>query len=399
MKTIQVLTACLLVGLAPLVAEDETVAPLPAAEPWVVVDLTNGQRIEGILREETAEQIVLTVERAGGTIVTTERITRTNIVAVTPLGESERLARAEQRALEQLRRYRLNPQTSYPASYYQQVIENVFRAFLERYPNSSHATEVAAALAQWQDELRRVQAGQVKYRGKWMSAAEAGALMEREQGAQLLTRARALATRGQYGQAIQLVELLPGAEARSFLAEVYPRWIAQLEQQTQRLESEIERVRQTLQTAEETKQRLQQSIQTQRQSLRTWDSGSPPPLTGPNAQEIAELNRANQTIRATSNQLAQLQARLATTQRELERARAGARVAGVALPKPGGALTPGKVVDEPRDDLASGRVTREMDYTHHDLLAQMAGFFRDYWFLTLLVVLGIVWLVSRRLSR
>lgn len=399
MKALPIMIMWTVIALAPLRAETEPVASLPDTEPWVVVELTDGRRVEGILREETPEHVVLTVERAGGTITTLERIPRTNIVAVTPLSETEWLARAEQHALQQVRRYRLNPQTSYAAAYYQQVIESVFRAFLQRYPHSPHASEVAGYITQWQEELRRVQAGQVKYRGQWMSVAEAGAQMEREQGEKLLAQARALAARGQYGPAIQTVELLPGAEARAFLAETYPRWLNQLEQESDRLQADIERLQQTLRTAEETRARLQPAMQQRQPSLRTWEGTAPPPATGLSAQEIAELNRANLTVRTVSNQLIQLEARLATVERELERARRGARIAGVAPSKPPSAPTTGKVVDEPRDDLASGRVTREVDYTHRDMLAQMADFFREYWMLTLLVALGVVWFISRRLSR
>lgn len=371
-------------------------ADLPPPEPWVIVELTDGRRMEGIVREETAYEVVLQVERAGGTIITTERLLRTNIVSLVPLSDAELAARSERRAWEQVRRYRLHPQSSFPADYYQQVIEGVFRPFLQRYPNSEHADEVAALIAQWQEELRRVKAGQVKYRGEWLPAAEAAARMEREQGEQLLAQARALAARGQYAQAIRTVEMLPGPEAKAFLAATYPQWLNQLERETDRLESEIGRVQQTLQTAEETRQRLQQGINNRgAPSLRTWEGSR----GSASSQDIFELNRANQTIRTASNQLVQLQARLTAAQREWERAQAGARRVAVPLEKASDVAKPGRVVDEPQADLGSGRAPREMDYTYRDLLAQMAGFFREYWVLTALVAVVLVWIVSRRLSR
>jgi hypothetical protein len=360
----------------------------------VRVRLVDGTELEGVVVEEREQEIVLHQSLAGGTIFKTETLARTNVTAVTPLSEEELAQRAEAAAFEAARRYTLHPTSSYPVDYYAEVIAGVFRPFLEKYPHSTRATEVAGWIGQWQAEQRRVAAGQVRYRGVWLTSAEAGARMEREEGARLMAQARTLAARGRYEQAIATVRLMPGAEAKQFCAVLAPRWVAALESERQSLRTRIEEAEQTVRAAEELRAR---AFPPPDRSRGLAEGGGTPLGVGPSKEQIAELNKANAAARTAAADAEKDRARLAAVERELARAQAAAREFGGAAATEAKAGGPARGAEHVQD-VQSGRVERG-ETENPELLGQIADFFQQYWMPAAVVVLVGVWFFSRKLSR
>ncbi len=386
MKTLRVICAVVCCAVPAWAATNELVR----------VKLTDGAQIEGIILEERPQEIVVQVSMAGGTILKTDVIPRTNVVDVAPLSAEELASRAEAAAYDQTLRYTLNPTASYPSEYYAEVIANVFRAFISKYPHSPHAGEVAERLGAWQAEQQRVDAGQVKYKGQWLTAEEAGARMEREEGQRRLAEAKTYVARGQYKQAITVMRLLPGAESRQFVADTYRRWIADLETQQQRLTPELEKNRQRLTQAQTAVDQF--ASKTNRiPSLAT--SSDSKPWVGPSQEETLARNKANSDLQNATASVNQLQARFAAVERDLTQARSDARRYGIApaepVPTASNAAPTGKDLVQ---DVQAGRIDRG-ESKNPELLGQIADFFRAYWMPTALIALVAIWYFSRRMSR
>lgn len=60
-----------------------------------------------------------------------------------------------------------------PADQYEQIIQDQLRTFVNKYPGTPEAQEVAKMIAELQEEKQKVASGQVKIEGKWIGASEA----------------------------------------------------------------------------------------------------------------------------------------------------------------------------------------------------------------------------------
>ena len=139
------------------------------AGKMVTVRLRDGTTVAGTVRSDDAAQITVVTEYASGTISQTLAISRTNVVEVAVWSPEQVAAWQMNRAYQDLQRYRLNPSTSYPLTYYDQVIAGAFRPFLARYPNSPWEKDLLDRVAQWETERQQVASGNVKVRGQWIS--------------------------------------------------------------------------------------------------------------------------------------------------------------------------------------------------------------------------------------
>lgn len=88
-------------------------------------------------------------------------------------------------AFENLQRYQLAP-TSYPVEHYDEVIANVFHAFLAKYPGSPHTAAVNAAIQVWSTERSRVAQGSFKRNNTWYRGVAAQEMGRESRAAQLL---------------------------------------------------------------------------------------------------------------------------------------------------------------------------------------------------------------------
>ena len=111
-------------------------------------------------------------------------------------------------------------------------------------------------VTQWTAERDQVTAGQVKYLGRWMPAAEA----DRQRGRQLLEQGRSLLSQGKFDLAIQ--KLLPifymarqaelVSQAKPLLVSAYQQSFAALDHQQQQLKEDLSSARQHLEQDRQT---------------------------------------------------------------------------------------------------------------------------------------------------
>ena len=192
MKTIHSLFRCLLGGGCLLVA-----AGLGPATWGDRVKLTNGTVVEGNILSETGAEIAITSK---------ETVNKSDVAEVIRSTPAEKAAQEMERAYEATQRYTLDPNNSRARDYYDQVLENSFRKFLNRFPDSAHAREIAEKIAGWEAERDKVAGGQVKIRGQWMDAESAAKLGARDRAEELLRQARALLGQARFGDAAQRID-------------------------------------------------------------------------------------------------------------------------------------------------------------------------------------------------
>ena len=151
-------------------------------------------------------------------------------------------------AYRALDKYQLDPQNSYPLTYYNNVINEYFKPFLEKYTGTTEASKLTSRLADWQAERDKVAADQARLHGKWMTTSEAKALAEKEHTQQILERAKTFIAQGRYQGATDTLspcfavtqppEL--AQESRRLQSEIYHLWIGSLDAQQQALTKDVE---------------------------------------------------------------------------------------------------------------------------------------------------------------
>ena len=211
------------------------------------VKLKDGTVLEGDITVEDDATLSIYLEFSGGTITQTRQINKADIAGVVLSTPEQKAERQTARDYEKLQKYQLNPKDSYAANYYDQIIKDVFRTFLTEHPNSPHASNVTARIAEWTAERDLVAAGNIKFHGRWSPAAEVAPLIERERGQQLLHQARALIAQHRFEPAIQQLQVVVHMErqpdlvslAKPLLASAYQPAVSSLEQQWQQLEKDI----------------------------------------------------------------------------------------------------------------------------------------------------------------
>ncbi len=365
-------------------------SPVGAGERVVRLTLKDGTKAEGAVVSEDDARIVIMEARAGGTIRQTRTIARRDIAELTELGAAELQQRAHQQAYDEVQRYQLIAANSYEAAYYTQVVERVFRPFLERYPDSPHAAEVSAQVDAWRAEFDRVRTGQVKYRGTWMDADAATRLYSQENSEQVLRQAQTLITQKQYAKAIGRLEALDTPEARSLKAEAYRQWVPALE-------AEQQLAAQQVQSAQERVNRAQ-SV-----------AGSKPPRAtlgaakdlaeqrlGEKGRDVIAYNKAQQEAANATRDLSLAQARLTAAERELVRVQAWSGATGLVAAATG---KPGPATVGPHSPHYVSVPADKEDWSNPSLLQNMWRFIQRYWVAAAVIVALGLWVLTRRLSK
>ncbi len=215
---------------------------------YVILKLKDHTTLEGPVLSENDGQIVITSQFGGGTITRKDTIVKDDIDSITRLTEAERQKHLAPWAYKSLDKYQLDPQTSYPLAYYDKIIDQYFKPFLTDYPNTVEAGSLTSRLADWQAERDKVASDQAKYRGQWMTVAEAEKHAQHERMQQILQRAKALMSQGQYQAATETLspwytvtqppEL--AQESRRLQTEIYHLWTSNLESAQQQLTKDAE---------------------------------------------------------------------------------------------------------------------------------------------------------------
>jgi tetratricopeptide (TPR) repeat protein len=149
------------------------------------VTLKSGDVIHGVVLSVSHGEVCLQVPDEADQDSSEMTFQRTDIVALqsdTP-GKTAQWAQAD--AFENLQRYQLAP-TSYPVEHYDEVLNNVFRAFLAKYPDSPHTTAVNAAIQAWTAERSQVAKGSFKRNNTWYRGVAAQEMGRESRTAQLL---------------------------------------------------------------------------------------------------------------------------------------------------------------------------------------------------------------------
>ncbi len=131
---------------------------LAAAETVV---LKSGEKLEGKILEET--DAAVRIETSAGGIIDERTIAKTDIERVEKV-------QGDETAWQTLKNYQPGA-NSLPVLQYERVITPL-NAFITQYPQSAHAADAKKALAAFEEERKRVEAGEMKIDGKWLTKEE-----------------------------------------------------------------------------------------------------------------------------------------------------------------------------------------------------------------------------------
>lgn len=124
--------------------------------------LKNGEKIEGTITKETPEELTLAVKVSAG--ITDERVVKR--------GEVDRIEKISPDiiAYKSIATIQAGANSMAASQYDSRLM--ALDGFLKQYPNSPHAADVKKALDEFVAEKKRIEAGEVKLRGQWLSKAE-----------------------------------------------------------------------------------------------------------------------------------------------------------------------------------------------------------------------------------
>ena len=128
------------------------------------ITLVTGETVTGTIKDETPTEV--TIEVPVSASITDERVIRREDIAKIDKTQPDQIAYNQLVALQP------DPQNSYASDTYDQILTSL-NAFVTQYPDSSYVPAVKKLIATFQDEKAKVDAGQVKYLGQWLTAEEA----------------------------------------------------------------------------------------------------------------------------------------------------------------------------------------------------------------------------------
>ena len=127
------------------------------------VTLKTGEKITGTIRTETDSEVVIDVPVSAS--ITDERVVQKTDIA------KEDKEQPDEIAYKQLAAVQPNPELSYSSQTYDRILTSL-NAFQTQYPKSTYLPEVKKLTDVFADEKKRVDAGEFKYEGQWLSKEE-----------------------------------------------------------------------------------------------------------------------------------------------------------------------------------------------------------------------------------
>ncbi len=127
------------------------------------VTLKTGEKIVGKVTRDTATEVVIE-ERISASITDNRTIPKASVASV----QKEATDEAPYQALKNVK----PGVNSMPAASYDQMMKPL-QAFIAQHPKSTHLAEIQANLTAFEAEKKRVDEGEVKLAGKWLSKEEA----------------------------------------------------------------------------------------------------------------------------------------------------------------------------------------------------------------------------------
>jgi hypothetical protein len=367
---------------------------MAVALPADTIRLKNGRAIQGTVVGETSTNISIEVEKAGGTILTTETYPRDEIAEVVFPTSAQKAQEELQRAYQAALKYRLDPDNSQPLSAYDQAINSVFTPFLKQYPGSPYEEEIKNRLADWSAERDKVAAGYAKVSGQWLPPAAAGKRLENVRAQALLERGRRLASRNQFSAALDEFRKVQSithreewiGQARSAHADALRLWVGMLQRQRDGLNLELktyeERSTRLLARSNEAEQRMQRAEQ-EAKSGDTRRLGADA-VAGRLRSEF--LQTREQYVEAESH-LFDVRQRINSLEQQLAEVK--------AIPPFAGAPAPPAVVSAPPPPVPAPVAEPGTP----EILTRVGGLLSRYWAFGLLAVVLIAWGCVRLFSK
>jgi hypothetical protein len=128
------------------------------------VTLVSGEKVTGSIKDETATEIVIDVPVSAS--ITDERVIQKKDIAKVEKEQPDEIA------YRQLIAVQPNPESSLNAQTYEQILTSL-NAFQTQFPNSTYLPEIKKLAGVFQEEKSRVDKGEVKYQGRWLTREEA----------------------------------------------------------------------------------------------------------------------------------------------------------------------------------------------------------------------------------
>ena len=163
-----------------------------------VVTLKGGEKLEGKITEETATELHMNVQVSAG-IVDERTIPRADVDKI------EKTA-PDDGAWAVLKTFQPGA-NSLPVAQYDRFITPL-KAFTAQYPKSAHFAEAQKSLAAFEDEKKRVEAGELKLDGNWLSKDQAQAERYQINGLLTLNFMRSEQARGDSISALNAFDIL-----------------------------------------------------------------------------------------------------------------------------------------------------------------------------------------------
>jgi 7,8-dihydroneopterin aldolase/epimerase/oxygenase len=357
------------------------------------IRLKTGESYDGTIVNETDTTLSIEMERAGGSILSTETINKDQIAEIGRATPEELAQRAMERAYANTRKYKLDPLTSYSPDFYRSVIDGVLRRFLADYPTSPYTNVVQAALSEWIAEQGTVASGMGKNNGTWMTAAEAAKRNAEAQARAAFDRSRMLMSQGQFAAAIEQLKVVLARsrspsdllEARQLTLDATRRWAEALEGQRTILNQDIKRTEDAIAKAQAARSAAESRVGGEIQHF----GADPYVVRARNDLRIAEarMTQLRSTLAALDSQIADVRSRVAGATTA-----AGTNQVASAGPSAKGE-TSGLAATPTLETATAGSAPQR------DVVDQVGGLFRQYWVIAVAVVVGMLWLCVHIFTR
>ncbi len=168
---------------------------LLVAAGWAdTVILKSGDKVEGKILSETDTEVTLEVK-------ITASIKDERVLKKTDIEKIERI-QPDVEAWAGIKAIALGSESLEQSDYSGAV--NLLGTFIAQFPQSAHAAEAKEKLAKFEEEKKRVEAGEMKLDSKWLTAAQVQEERAQISGHILLSRMKRFAAAGQYVEAMNV---------------------------------------------------------------------------------------------------------------------------------------------------------------------------------------------------
>ena len=172
--------------------------------------LATGEKLEGKILGETDNDVTLEV-KISSSITDTKVINKKDVVKI----EKDS---PEETAFKQIKSLRIDPQNSLKTEDYDPAISRL-QSFLQSFPSSARAADLKATLAAFQAEKKRVEAGDIKISGTWISSVEAARRRIQIQAQEIFNGMKGQTARQDLTGALNSFDLI---EKKYAVTRVYP---------------------------------------------------------------------------------------------------------------------------------------------------------------------------------